>query len=112
MRTPDGTESDQPTSAGSSAHSARGESTSQAPNKPEPYPATTSDSQGTTRSDVVFRLASSAFCTWVVLVVATSPVAHQRPAWWPWFIGIGVLLAGAMLVGAFMTLNSYLRNRY
>jgi hypothetical protein len=62
-------------------------------------------------TDVVFRLGTACFATWVVTSVATSPIAHLRPAWWPAFVVLGGLIAAAMLVGAFMTLNLYLRQR-
>lgn len=112
MRTPDGTDGDQTSSAAGNALPMGDASLSSARKVTVPHSATTSTSRGPTRNDVVFRLAAATFCTWVVLVVATSPVSHQRPGWWPWFIGVGVVLACAMLAGAFMTLNAYLRERY
>jgi hypothetical protein len=62
-------------------------------------------------TDVVFRLGASCFAIWVVTSVATSPVGHLRPSWWPVFLVGGGLFALAMLFGALMTLNMYLRNR-
>jgi hypothetical protein len=62
-------------------------------------------------TDVVFRLGTACFGVWVVINVATSPVANLRPSWWPWVLVLGGLIALSMLIGAFMTLSLYLRER-
>jgi hypothetical protein len=64
-----------------------------------------------TRQDAIFRFAAAWFAVWVVGCVATSPVGTLRPLWWPAFLVLGALIAAAMLVGACMTMNEYLRNR-
>lgn len=63
-------------------------------------------------ADVVFRFGTGCFAIWVVIVAATSPVAHLRSAWWPAFLTAGIGIALSMLLGAFMTMNFYLRGRY
>ena len=62
------------------------------------------------RNDAVFRFAAAWFAVWVVCSAVTSPVANLRPAWWPIFLGIGCLIAAAMLVGACMTVRDYLEH--
>lgn len=62
-------------------------------------------------TDVVFRLGTACFAIWVVTSAATSPSADLRQGWWPGFLVAGGLIALAMLIGAFMTLRLYLRNR-
>lgn len=62
-------------------------------------------------TDVVFRLGTACFGVWVVVNVATSPISRLRPAWWPAFVVVGAVIAVAMLIGAFMTLNRYLKDR-
>ena len=62
-------------------------------------------------TDVVFRLGTSCFAIWVVTSVATSPISHLRPSWWPMFVVLGAVFALAMLVGALMSLSLYLRDR-
>jgi hypothetical protein len=63
------------------------------------------------RQDAIFRFAAAWFAVWVVASAATSPVSTLRPPWWPAFLVLGGLIAAAMLIGACMTMNQYLRNR-